>query len=86
MKSVMRWIFTLPKHQKNLDPSYKTDLDFWDCFIREKLSYKMDLDFRDCFEWKNKKNLKNLDPSYNVDLDFWVALVGKNCQIMEELQ
>ena len=46
----------------------------------------MDLDFRDCFEWKNKKNLKNLDPSYNVDLDFWVALVGKNRQIMEELQ
>ena len=23
--------------QKKLDPSYKTDLDFWDCFGGEKL-------------------------------------------------
>ena len=24
---------------KDLDPSYKMDLDFWDCFGRKKLSY-----------------------------------------------
>ena len=24
---------------KNLDPSYKMDLDFWDCLGRKKLSY-----------------------------------------------
>ena len=31
---------TLPKQSKDLDPSYKTDLDIWDCFGRKKtLSY-----------------------------------------------
>ena len=28
-----------PKQPKNLDLSYKTDLDFWDCFGGEKTSY-----------------------------------------------
>ena len=33
--------FTLPKQSKDLDPSYKMDLDFWDCFGRKKTpSYK----------------------------------------------
>ena len=27
--------FFLIKQSKNLDLSYKTDLDFWDCFVRE---------------------------------------------------
>ena len=27
--------FPLPKQSKNLDPSHKTDLDFWDCFGRD---------------------------------------------------
>ena len=29
---VIRRKFSFPKHSKNLDPSLKTDLDFWDCF------------------------------------------------------
>ena len=33
--------FTLPNNPKDLDPSDKTDLDFWDCFGRKNtLSYK----------------------------------------------
>ena len=28
--------FTLPKHRKDLDPSYKMDLDFWDCLEAKK--------------------------------------------------
>ena len=33
-------MFSLPFNDynpKDLDPSYKTDLDFWDCLGREKL-------------------------------------------------
>ena len=30
-----KWIFLFKNHPKNLDPSYKTDLDFLDCFRRE---------------------------------------------------
>ena len=29
------WVIPFPKHPKNLDPSYKMDLNFWDCFERE---------------------------------------------------
>ena len=29
--------FVLPKQSKNLDPSYKTDLDLWDSLGRAKL-------------------------------------------------
>ena len=29
--------FFIPKQSKNLDPSYKTDLDLWDCFGWVKL-------------------------------------------------
>ena len=29
-------IFILPKHSKCLDPSYKTDLNFWDYLGKEK--------------------------------------------------
>ena len=28
--------FTFPKNPKALNPSYKTDLDFWNCFWKEK--------------------------------------------------
>ena len=28
--------FTLPKTPKDLDPSYKTDLNLWDCFGRKE--------------------------------------------------
>ena len=30
-------IFLLPKQSKNLDPSYKMDLDLWDCLGMAKL-------------------------------------------------
>ena len=29
--------FSLPNNFKNLDPSYKMDLDSWDCFGRKTL-------------------------------------------------
>ena len=29
--------FPFQNNPKDLDPSYKTDLDFWDCFGKEKL-------------------------------------------------
>ena len=32
MKFCYNSSFTLPKQPKNLDLSYKIDLDFWDCF------------------------------------------------------
>ena len=32
-------VFSLPKQSKNLDPSYKMDLDFQDCFGRGKLIF-----------------------------------------------
>ena len=49
-------VFYLPKHPKNLDLSYKMDLDLCDCLGRVKLYYnkisysfyKMDLDLCDC--------------------------------------
>ena len=34
---------------KDLDPSYKMDLDFWDCFTRKQLCI---IDFWDCFTRK----------------------------------
>ena len=34
---VIRRIFSFQNNQKNLDPSYKTDLDLWDCLGRVKL-------------------------------------------------
>ena len=30
-------VLTFLNNPKNLDPSYKMDLDFWDCFVRLKL-------------------------------------------------
>ena len=48
---IRRRIFSLPKQPKDLDPSYKTDLDFLDCFRRQTSHliaylYKTDLDIR----------------------------------------
>ena len=37
--------FTLPKSLKDLDPSYHTDLDFWDCFGRKCLSYSEEIQY-----------------------------------------
>ena len=39
--SVIGWscFFSLPKQSKNLDPSYKMDLDLWDCLGRVKLVF-----------------------------------------------
>ena len=34
--------FPFQNNPENLDSSYETDLDLWDC-------YKIDQDFRDCF-------------------------------------
>ena len=31
--------FSFQNNLKNLDPSYKMDLDFWDCFGRENLCF-----------------------------------------------
>ena len=33
----MRVFFSFQNNPKNLDPSYKTDLDHWDCLGRVKL-------------------------------------------------
>ena len=35
--SIKGWIFSFQNNTKNLDPSYKTDLDVWDCLGRIKL-------------------------------------------------
>ena len=57
--SLPRIIF-LPKQSKNLDPSYKTDLDLWDCLGRKKnLS-----DLWDCLG--RKKNLSYMKKYGNV--------------------
>ena len=37
ISSDIRRFFSLPKQSQNLDPSYKTDLDLWDCLGRVKL-------------------------------------------------
>ena len=39
MKFCCNTSFTLPKLSKDLDLSYKKDLDFWDCFGKKKLFY-----------------------------------------------
>ena len=37
ISSVIRQSFSLPEQSQNLDPSYKMDLDLWDCLGRVKL-------------------------------------------------
>ena len=37
ISSVMSFFFFLLNNPKNLDPSYKMDLDLWDCLGRVKL-------------------------------------------------
>ena len=51
-------VFPFQNNPKNLDPSYKMDLDLWDCL--------------GVFPFQN--NPKNLDPSYKMDLDLWDCL------------
>ena len=36
---VIRQSFSFQNNPKNLDPSYKMDLDLWDCLGRLKLDY-----------------------------------------------
>ena len=39
VSSVMRWdVFPFQNNPKNVDPSNKMDLDFWDCFRRKNLN------------------------------------------------
>ena len=52
--------FSFQNNPKNLDPSYKMDLDLLDCFGRV---------IREVFSFQN--NPKNVDPSYKTDLDLW---------------
>ena len=40
----MKWCFLFQNDPKNVDPSYKTDLDFWDCFGKENKKYPMKYD------------------------------------------
>ena len=37
ISSIIRQRFFPPKQSKNLDPSYKMDLDLWDCLGKIKL-------------------------------------------------
>ena len=39
----IRWSFSFQNNPKNLDPSYKMDLDLWDCLGRV---YRIYLDIR----------------------------------------
>ena len=40
ISSVIRQsLFSFQNNHKNLDPSYKMDLDLWDCFGRKNLNY-----------------------------------------------
>ena len=36
-------IFSFRNNTKNLDPSYKMDLDFWDCLGRVKLVWIVEI-------------------------------------------
>ena len=57
--------FPFQNNPKNLDPSNKMDLDFWDCFV-----CKMDLDFCDCFVCKMGLDFWHCFVC-KMDLDFW---------------
>ena len=37
ISSVIRQSFSFQNNPKDLDPSYKMDLDLWDCLVRVKL-------------------------------------------------
>ena len=38
MEYAVKWVLSFQNNLKDLDPSYKMDLDFWDCFGRKKNS------------------------------------------------
>ena len=61
----------LQNNHKNLDMSYKTDLDLWDCFGQGKT-----------FSFPN--NPKNLDLSLKTDLDLWDDFGRKNLSHITE--
>ena len=61
--------FLFHNNSKNLDPSFKMDLDFWDCFG----PCKMELEFWDCFG-SCKMELEFLDcfgSCCKMELGFW---------------
>ena len=43
ISSLIRQSFFLPNNHKDLDPSYKMDLDLWDCLGRVKLIFQQNL-------------------------------------------
>ena len=53
-------ILPFQNNSRDLDPSYKMDLDFWNYFGRSKIRVLPFLN-----------NPKDLDPSYKMNLDFW---------------
>ena len=81
--SAIRWSFFLPKQSQNLDLSYKTDLDLWDCLGTVKLlclwssiETLLATVFSSAIRWSFflTKQSQNLDLSYKTDLDLWDCL------------
>ena len=82
---VKRWSFFFQNNPKNLDPSYKTDLDIWDLIKKGKTciiakfhrtdlvicSHSREFYYQMEFIFLLTKSQKNLDPSYKMDLDLW---------------
>ena len=83
--SVIRWGFPFQYNPKNLDPSYKTALDFFEFYWQEKhlkatcrqfwlgkteiIMYRIFFIIR--LKFSLLKQSQNVDPSYKTDLDFW---------------
>ena len=78
--------FFFQNNPKNLDPSYKMDLDLWDLIRKGKTriiakfhrtdlvicSHSREFYYQmEIFFFFKKKISKNLDPSYKMDLDLW---------------
>ena len=77
--------FFFQNNPKNLDPSYKMDLDLWDLIRKGKTriiakfhrtdlvicSHSREFYYQMDFFFLLKKIPKNLDPSYKMDLDLW---------------
>ena len=103
--SIIRWVFPSLKwlqrsksdlpflnNPKDLDLSYKMDLDFLGlpgmkkiCLITEEIWYPKYLlnmiQNKSCFEVFLSKNPQNLDPSSKMDLDFLGSLGGETEEI-----
>ena len=79
-------VFHFQNYPKILDPYFKTDLDFWDCFgkkihntqIKYKIAppgtkYKENVLIYSIIirQFLLQNNPKNLDPSFKTDLELW---------------